>query len=113
LRHGLELPKFGTGANVERARVAGGTLRHFAAGGTDDRDILVERRRAAVRNADVDFAVGAEAGSGLAGGCVERNQVRAAHEQDPRSERAVAGPIAHAARRYLWTAAARSRGSAA
>ncbi len=105
-RHGLELPELRAGAHVERARIARRALRHFAARRADDRDVLEDRRRAAVRNADVDGAVRAEAGGRRAGRRVERDQVGAAHEQDARRRGAVAGPVADAARRGRRAAAA-------
>jgi hypothetical protein len=79
-RHGLEFPKFRARAHVERARIAGGALRHFAAGGADDRDVLEDGGRAAVRNTDIGRAVRAEARGERSRGCVERDEVRAAHE---------------------------------
>ena len=94
---GLELPQLRARAHVERARIAGGPLRHFAARGADDRDVAIDRRRAAVADADVDVPSVPKPADGLAGCRIERHQVRAAHEQDTRRECAVAGPVAHAA----------------
>ena len=107
-RHGLEFPELRTRAHIECARIAGGALRHFAARRADDRDVLENRRRAAVGDADVHRAVGAEAGGRRARRRIDCDQVGAAHEQNARRQRAVAGPVADAARRCRRTATTRT-----
>ncbi len=110
-RNGLKFPELCARAHVEPARIARRSLRHLAARGADDRNVAIDRRRAAVRHPDVRHAVRAEAGCGRTGRRVDRNQVRAAHEQDARGQIAFTGPIAHAARRNgRWASgAARAR----
>src|SRR5690606_6528595 len=105
LRDGLKLPELLARANIERARVPGRALRHLVDVRADHRDVAVDRRRAAVRYADVDAAAVAESGRGLAGRGVERVELGAGHEQNPRRVLRVAFPVAHAARRYAARAA--------
>src|SRR5690606_33536742 len=75
------------------------TLRQLADVRADDRGVAINHRRAAVRDADVDRTAVAELADTLAGLRVERDQARAAREQDARAALAVAGPVANPARR--------------
>jgi hypothetical protein len=56
-RHGVKVPQLLAGPDVERARVAGLAERDLAGGGAENRDVLVDRRHAVPRHADVDHAV--------------------------------------------------------
>src|SRR5690606_5901300 len=98
-RHGPELPELLTRADVERADVARIALGQLADVRADDRDVAEDDRSSAVGYADVDGALVAELEDALTGSRVERDQPRAAHEQDARAAFAVAGPVAHSSRR--------------
>src|SRR5690606_32378321 len=93
------------GAHVERARIARRALRHLVHVRADHGDVAEDRRRAAVRHADVDAAVFAEAGHRRAGSRVDGVEPRAAREEDARPRALVAFPVADAARRYSARAA--------
>src|SRR5204863_7411278 len=71
-RHRVEIPEFLAGPDVERPGVAGHAERDLASGGAEDRDVLIDRRDAVPRDADVDRAVAAEPAAQLTGGGVER-----------------------------------------
>src|SRR5690606_13067557 len=73
-RYRLEFPKLLAGPRAERAGVAGRTLRHFTDGGADDRDVAIDRRRPAVRHANVYDTGFAEALRRPAVGRADRDQ---------------------------------------
>ena len=123
LRDAPELPQLLAGDDVEGARITGHVLRHLLSRGTDDRDVAVDRRRAAVRHDAVprkfslrgreNRAVLSEARGRLTRRRVDRIQPVAAHEENARAVRRVAGPVAQAALRRRRATAASSTGRAA
>jgi hypothetical protein len=64
----------------------------------DDRDIAIDRGRPAVRHADSDCALLAKRINDRAARGIDRNQTIAAHEENPRREFSIAGPVADPAR---------------
>ena len=77
-RHGVEFPELLPGARVERPRVAGRTIRHFADRRAERDDVLEDEGHAVPRHADIGDPVGAEPFRRLPGRRVERHQPRAA-----------------------------------
>src|SRR6185503_13637980 len=87
-----ELPQLFPGDDVERPRITGHVLRHFLSRGADDRNVAVDRRRAAVPHDAVprkfslrgheNRAVFSESRRWLAVSRVDRIQTIAAREEN-------------------------------
>src|SRR4029453_18789726 len=95
LRHGLELPELLAGDQIERSRVTWiRTLPHLRRLRADDRDVAIDRRRAAPRVADSNRSVLTEGGDELAGGGIDLPDPAVRHENNRRRMRRIAGPVA-------------------